>query len=156
MAFPAQRVLRAGDIVGLDIAAMYDGFHADAAITVGVGEITDAARHLLHDGGGAGPGSQPGHARAGIWTTSARRSRPMWRPDGCSVVRGLVGPRYRPQHVGRTAGAELPPGYTRARAARRNGIHHRADGECRSRVKPESFPTDWTIVTDGSPALRAL
>lgn len=44
---PGARVLREGDIVSLDMAASLNGFHADAAITVGVGEIRSQAEELL-------------------------------------------------------------------------------------------------------------
>jgi methionyl aminopeptidase len=40
-------VLRAGDIVGIDVALIVDGFHGDNAATVGVGEIAEPARRLL-------------------------------------------------------------------------------------------------------------
>lgn len=44
---PGDRVLNEGDIVALDFGAYVDGFHGDAAITVGVGEISSVARELL-------------------------------------------------------------------------------------------------------------
>ncbi|MDB5057918.1 MAG: map [Chloroflexi bacterium] len=44
---PGPRVLRAGDVVGLDIVVIYGGYHADAAITAGVGIISPQAQHLL-------------------------------------------------------------------------------------------------------------
>ena len=44
---PGSRVLKQGDLVSLDIAATYQGYHADAAITVGVGTLSPQARHLL-------------------------------------------------------------------------------------------------------------
>jgi methionyl aminopeptidase len=44
---PGKRLLRAGDLVSLDIAASYGGYHADAAITAGVGLISPQARHLM-------------------------------------------------------------------------------------------------------------
>jgi methionyl aminopeptidase len=44
---PGKRKLRAGDLVSLDIAATYAGYHADAAITAGVGLISPQARHLM-------------------------------------------------------------------------------------------------------------
>jgi methionyl aminopeptidase len=44
---PGRRVLRAGDIVSLDLGVIYKGWHGDAAITVPVGEISPEARHLL-------------------------------------------------------------------------------------------------------------
>ncbi len=44
---PGGRVLQEGDIVALDAAANYQGWHADAAITVGVGAITPELQRLL-------------------------------------------------------------------------------------------------------------
>ena len=44
---PGDRVLNEGDIVSLDFGVIYNGFHGDAAITVGVGEISDDARRLI-------------------------------------------------------------------------------------------------------------
>jgi methionyl aminopeptidase len=43
---PGARVLRAGDLVSLDIAAIYNGYHGDAAITAGVGVLSPQAQHL--------------------------------------------------------------------------------------------------------------
>jgi methionyl aminopeptidase len=44
---PGDRVLKEGDIVSLDFGACLDGFHGDAAITVGVGKINPQAQELL-------------------------------------------------------------------------------------------------------------
>ena len=44
---PGARRLVDGDIVSVDCGAIVDGWHGDAAFTVGVGEITDAARRLI-------------------------------------------------------------------------------------------------------------
>ena len=41
------RRLRGGDIAGIDVGACWDGYHADAARTVAVGEISAEARTLL-------------------------------------------------------------------------------------------------------------
>jgi methionyl aminopeptidase len=43
----AHRRLTEGDIVGLDFGAIVDGYFADAAVTLPVGEIADAARRLI-------------------------------------------------------------------------------------------------------------
>ncbi len=54
---PGKRILSEGDIVSLDVGAIFNGFQGDAAITVGVGEISPQARKLLevtHDALGAG------------------------------------------------------------------------------------------------------
>ncbi|MGH2388943.1 MAG: M24 family metallopeptidase, partial [Chloroflexota bacterium] len=44
---PGHRVLKDGDLVSLDIAAIYKGYHADAAVTVGVGALAPRVRHLM-------------------------------------------------------------------------------------------------------------
>ena len=44
---PGPRVLAEGDVVSIDCGAIVAGWHGDAAITVGVGEIADDARELL-------------------------------------------------------------------------------------------------------------
>ena len=44
---PGERVLRQGDIVSLDMGAVFKGFQGDAAVTVGVGEISTEAQKLL-------------------------------------------------------------------------------------------------------------
>jgi methionyl aminopeptidase len=44
---PGDRVLNEGDIVSLDFGAYLNGFHGDAALTVGVGKINDGVQKLL-------------------------------------------------------------------------------------------------------------
>ncbi len=44
---PGERLLREGDIVSLDVGAIYQGFQGDAAITVGMGKISPRAKQLL-------------------------------------------------------------------------------------------------------------
>jgi methionyl aminopeptidase len=45
---PSQaRRLRSGDVISIDCGAIVSGWHADAALTVGVGEISDERRRLL-------------------------------------------------------------------------------------------------------------
>ena len=44
---PGERVLREGDIVSLDMGAVLNGFQGDAAVTVGIGEISSQARDLI-------------------------------------------------------------------------------------------------------------
>jgi len=44
---PGERVLKEGDIVSLDTGLIFEGFHSDSAITVGVGEITPQAKDLI-------------------------------------------------------------------------------------------------------------
>ncbi|MCZ7535883.1 MAG: type I methionyl aminopeptidase [Acidimicrobiia bacterium] len=44
---PGQRVLEEGDIVSIDGGAIVEGWHADAAVTVGVGEVDQASGRLI-------------------------------------------------------------------------------------------------------------
>lgn len=45
----AQRVLRAGDIINVDVTPIIDGFHGDASRTLFVGEVSSIARRLVED-----------------------------------------------------------------------------------------------------------
>ena len=44
---PGAKLIKEGDIVSLDFGAIVNGFHGDAAITVGVGEIKPRAKQLI-------------------------------------------------------------------------------------------------------------
>src|SRR3989442_15007182 len=44
---PGERVLQEGDIVSIDFAAIYNGWHADSAITVPVGTVAPEVQRLL-------------------------------------------------------------------------------------------------------------
>jgi methionyl aminopeptidase len=44
---PGPRVLREGDLASLDCGTIYQGYHADSAISVGVGQMSELAQHLL-------------------------------------------------------------------------------------------------------------
>ncbi len=44
---PGERVLHEGDVITLDFAANYNGWHADSAITVPVGQVSPEVQRLL-------------------------------------------------------------------------------------------------------------
>jgi methionyl aminopeptidase len=44
---PSKRVLREGDILGLDFGVIADGYYGDAALTLAIGEISEEAKKLL-------------------------------------------------------------------------------------------------------------
>ncbi len=44
---PGKRKLQSGDIISIDCGAIVDGFVADSALTVGVGDISEQARRLM-------------------------------------------------------------------------------------------------------------
>jgi methionyl aminopeptidase len=44
---PSKRVLKEGDIIGLDLGAIVGGFYGDSAVTVAVGPIDEKTAHLV-------------------------------------------------------------------------------------------------------------
>ena len=44
---PDDTVINEGDLISIDVGVSFQGYHADAAFTFGVGEITDENRNLL-------------------------------------------------------------------------------------------------------------
>lgn len=44
---PSDYRLEEGDILSVDAGAIYEGFHGDAAFTIGIGEISNEAKHLI-------------------------------------------------------------------------------------------------------------
>lgn len=44
---PSERELKEGDVVGLDFGVICEGFYGDAAVTVGVGKVSEEARRLM-------------------------------------------------------------------------------------------------------------
>ncbi len=88
---PGERVLDEGDIVSLDLGAIFMGFHGDAAVTVGVGEVSLSAEKLMETTKGAlkagieaaYPGASLGDVSAAIQNYAESR--------GYSVVREYTG-----------------------------------------------------------------
>ncbi len=44
---PDEQRLREGDILSVDAGAVFEGFHGDAAFTMGIGQISDEAQRLI-------------------------------------------------------------------------------------------------------------
>jgi methionyl aminopeptidase len=44
---PEARRIKSGDLVKVDVGAIFEGYHADAAISFGVGEISEAGKNLM-------------------------------------------------------------------------------------------------------------
>ncbi len=88
---PGSRVLHDGDIVSIDCGAIIEGWHADAAITVPVGEI-DAESQRLIDVTRAALESAIGATVAGnrLGDIGAAAERPV-NAAGFGVVREYVG-----------------------------------------------------------------
>ena len=46
---PSKRKIENGDIVSIDVGAIYNGYHSDSAFTIGIGDISDNAKKLISD-----------------------------------------------------------------------------------------------------------
>ena len=88
---PGERILQEGDIVSLDLGAIFMGFQGDAAITVGIGEISPQARELIKTAEGAlSAGIATVHPEARLGDISAAIQQ-YAEPRGFSVVREYTG-----------------------------------------------------------------
>src|SRR5258708_6381518 len=108
---PGPRALQAGDLVKLDVTVEKDGFMADAALTVPVGEVTEERLNLIACAERAFAKAML-VARAGfrVWEIGRAVEREV-RRRGFSVVRELAGHGVgRPIHE-----APRGPKYTGAR-----------------------------------------
>ncbi len=147
---PGERALKEGDIISIDITANYKGFHGDAAVTVGVGEITPLARSLIEATRGA-LAAGIAAARAGAHVSDISHAiQSCVEARGFSPVREYVGhgigrrmheepqiPNFGPPGKGPL----LRPGMTLAIEPMINA------GGWQTRVRPDG----WTVVTaDGS------
>ncbi len=143
---PGKRVLNDGDIVSIDVGAMWQGYHGDAALTVPVGEISPEARRLLDvtlDSLFAGIRAARGGRRLSDISVAIQR---VIEAGGYGVVRHYgghgVGRRlHEDPHVSNHGqpgqGPLLRPGMTLALEPMANA------GTYETRVKRD----DWTVVT---------
>jgi methionyl aminopeptidase len=147
---PGERRLREGQIVSMDVGVIYEGYHGDAAISVGIGEIDDAAARLLavtEEALAAGIGAARAGRRLGDVSHAIQVAA---ESQGYGVVRDYVGHgigkemHEDPQipNFGRAGrGPLLSPGMTLALEPMVTL------GDYRTRVLDDM----WTVVTaDGS------
>ena len=88
---PGERVLDEGDIVSLDLGAIFMGFQGDASVTIGVDEISSQARQLIETAEGAlKAGIAVAYPGARLGDISAAVQRYV-EPKGYSVVREYTG-----------------------------------------------------------------
>jgi len=88
---PGSRVIRDGDIVGLDVGVVMNGYNGDAAITLAVGDVPESVRKLLQvteDALLAGIDAfQPGNRLGDV----GYAIQSLAESHGYGVVRSLVG-----------------------------------------------------------------
>jgi methionyl aminopeptidase len=88
---PSERRLKEGDILGLDLGAIVDGYFGDSALTLPVGRIREPLQKLLRIGEEALElaivKARPGNRVGDISATIQKHAE----ANGCSVVREFVG-----------------------------------------------------------------
>jgi methionyl aminopeptidase len=88
---PGGRILRDGDIVSVDVGAVYRGYHGDAAVTVAVGRIDTESQRLL-DVTAESLRIGIEASQAGNWTSDiSREIQEYVESQGFSVVREYTG-----------------------------------------------------------------
>lgn len=118
---PGKRRLREGDVVSIDCGAILEGYVADSALTIGVGEISDEARRLIEATRGAlfvgiehmRPGARAGDVSAAIQEYVEERGFQVVREyTGHGVGRHMHEDPQLPNHGRRGTGVILRPGMT--------------------------------------------
>ncbi len=141
-----KRKIFEGDIVSLDIGAIYKGYHGDAARTHAIGSVSPEAEHLIQvTRESFYEGIKLAKAGNHLHEISEAIQRYV-ESNGCSVVRDLVGhgigkdlheepqiPNYKP--IGR--GPKLQVGMTLAIEPMVNA----------GRYEVRVLEDDWTVVT---------
>lgn len=144
---PGDLLLKEGDIVGVDVGVVYDGYYSDAARTFFVGKVSTVAEHLVKTAEGAFFEAMK-YAKTGYRLSDISSSIQEYvEMRGCSVVRNYVGhgigmnmhedpqvPNYGPPGKG----ARLRHGMTLAIEPMVN------EGTDRVKVLDDG----WTVVTE--------
>jgi methionyl aminopeptidase len=143
---PGDRVLREGDIISVDVGAILDGYHGDAAVTVPVGEISPDAQRIAEAAEGAlaagidaaSPGGWSGDVSAAIQDYAESRGYSVVREyTGHGIGRSMHEDPQVPNYGKRGTGVELRAGMTVALEPMLLA------GDCRVRVLDDH----WTVVS---------
>jgi methionine aminopeptidase len=104
---PSKRVLKDGDIVGLDLGAIVGGFYGDSAVTIAVGRIDEKAA----TGDSAGAGWEPAVRYFSCGSAACRSGRLFGchrvcrTRDRAPATRGAAGTELREAGAGSSAPA---------------------------------------------------
>lgn len=88
---PGNRSLKEGDIISIDIGAILDGYHGDAARTFGVGSISPAAQKLIEVTEGSFYKGMEKAVEGNRIRDISRAVQGYVESNGFSVVRDFVG-----------------------------------------------------------------
>ncbi len=167
---PGDRVINDGDVVSIDAGAIFNGWHADAAFTVGVGEVDPKDQAMIETCEAAlwsgiaaatigGHVSDIGHA---VERTVKSRGRYgiLQEYTGHGIGTQMHQDPHVPNYGKRGLGPELVPGLVLAvepmitRGTRRNRTL--ADGwtvVTADRSRAAHFEQTFTLMPDGRPAV---
>jgi methionyl aminopeptidase len=123
------RVLRDGDLISVDCGAIVAGWHGDAAMTVGVGTITEAHARLIEvceRALWAGIAKAQAGGRLGDISHAVEQAS-----DGYGVVLGYTGHGIGTEMHMDPRGAQLWPPRPRSPPGPGHGAGHRADADPR-------------------------
>jgi len=151
---PGSRVIQDGDVVSIDCGAIVRGWHADAAVTVCVGEVPDDVRRMVSVCASALDAGLGAVRDGGRLSDIGAAIEACVRPHGYGLVEDYTGhgigralhedpavPNVAPKGAGR--GLKLQPGIVLA-------IEPMVTQGTR---RVELLEDDWTVVTqDGLPA----
>ncbi|MBI3744557.1 MAG: type I methionyl aminopeptidase [Chloroflexi bacterium] len=147
---PGKRVIKEGDVVSLDVGAIVEGYHGDAAVTVPAGKVTPKAAALIE----AASGSLQAAIKAA--TAGARMGDVSWAAQEYAESRGFgVVREYVGHGIGRLLHEEPPvPNYgTPGRGLLlQKGMVLAIEPMVNAGTwKTRLMPDNWTVVTeDGS------
>ncbi len=120
---PDNTVLNEGDIISVDVGAILDGFHGDAARTFAVGNVSDEARDLIYHTEEAFNRGMAQAIEGNRVVDISKAVQEYAESKGYKVVRDFVGhgigtemheePQI-PNYVTREKGVRLSPGMTLA------------------------------------------
>ncbi len=142
---------REGDIISIDCGAIVDGWHGDAAFTVGVGEITAEAQRLIE--------VTEASLHAGIAADGRRQPHRRHRPRGAGAWPRRPASRVVREYVGHAIGQamheepEVPNYGRRARARSCGSATSSRSSPWSTPVRPTPMLLDdgWSVVTaDGA------
>lgn len=88
---PSSRVLKDGDIIGLDYGLIYQGYYSDSAVTVPIGSISTVARELMKATAASLYAGIAACRSGNTLKDVARAVEQAVKPHGYGIVRDFVG-----------------------------------------------------------------
>jgi methionyl aminopeptidase len=168
---PGKRRLKEGDLVKVDVGAIWDGYHGDAAITIPIGRISAEARRLMDVTEGALIAGIRAARGGGFLHDIGAAIEDYVRPSGFGIVRQYVGhglgrelhedptvPHYRQENRGPrlrpgmvlTIEPMINAGTWDTRLSRDKWTVVTADGKLSAQFE------HTVLITDGEPEILSL